>query len=264
MRAAVATSTDSSPRTLQGKTGRRKDATGGLQPVQTAPSSLCNPRLHRLFSVFPCLTRAFAARRLRDPPRIHLTGSTRFLHPERLAVEWRGARVSASRPLADGRGSLGLRGPGHSSVVTAPPTAFKGGSRSTKSYQSLRSFPLARPRLYAEQARYGRARGGLRLATAARTCVTLRERCPPSWAAASAAPSPVGGLPVPSLRFGCPVLHGRPVGAVRFRLRREVALRAHHNPTLKQAAPVWVGNEKSPRTEIRGLGRRVTVCRYRG
>ena len=91
----------------------------------------------------------------------------------------------------------------------------------------LRSFPLARPRLYAEQARYGRARGGLRLATAARTA--FGGKVPPFVGCRSAAPSPVGGLPEPALRFGSPLLDWPRWGCPLFRLRRRVALRAHFN-----------------------------------
>ena len=65
-------------------------------------------------------------------------------------------------------GALGRRGPGHSSVVTAPPTAFKG-SREARSPIS-RFAPSHSPDrgCTPSKARYGRARGGLRLATAAR------------------------------------------------------------------------------------------------
>jgi hypothetical protein len=95
-----------------------------------------------------------------------------------------------------------------------PTDGFQGESRSTKSDQSLRSFPLARPRLYAEQARYGRARGGFRPRRP--RAPPAVERCPPSWAAAPRHRPPLGDCPCLRSAPGSPSWTVAPSGLSAF------------------------------------------------
>ena len=118
------------------------------------------------------------------------------------------------------RASLGLAAP----LLAARLRLDVRGSRSSKSDQSLRSFPLARGSRRTSAATGG-AHAPLHCAKGAPFPRCLRHR-------------PRRGLRGLATLGRCPLLHGRPVGAVRFRLRRSVALRAHPLPTLNQAAPV--------------------------
>ena len=124
------------------------------------------------------------------------------------------------------------------SGVLSPTDWFRGGSRSDALARDRGAVPTTRRRPA------GLPRGpGLLLRRPRASPPAASEGAP-----LSALPSPVGGLRGPPLRSGCPLLDGRPVGAVRFRLRRSVALRAHPVPTLTRGTRVKApARRKAPR-----------------
>ena len=134
MRAAVATAPASVPTQFEGKIGHRKTGPAASAPCASpAHSSLCNLSLQKLFCIFPCvlcvvsLSVAFATPLEIHP---HLQHSLPSILTLWLAVVASCCWVRLRVPLAVARGRFGRRGPGHSSVVPAPPTGFRGGSRS--------------------------------------------------------------------------------------------------------------------------------------
>ena len=121
-------------------------------------------------------------------------------------------------PLACARGPLGLAGPWLSSVVPARQPAFEGGREATPFLSSRPARLLLRVR---RRRRLPSQRNGCSRRRARTAC---GGKVPPFLGCRFAAPSPVGGLPVPALRFGCPLsaLPSRapsPSGTTRSRLR---------------------------------------------
>ena len=204
-----------SPREFEGESRSLRRDRALLRPLSSPAKvvkTLLQPKVAGVFFHFPPFSRvvplsvAFATSLEIPSPMQHSR------HP---ISNWRVCVVvlqgSASRPLP----SVGTaRSTGARSLLRRdrPVDGFQG-SREATPFLSSRPAGLLlgrRPRCGLASQRNGCSRRG-RAHSA-----SLRERVPPSWAAASASPSPVGGLPVPTLRSGFPLLHGCPVGAVRF------------------------------------------------